>query len=346
MRYFARVTAGTESLAWQEIGQIAGIQRLQTDYRRLDFEYDGSPADLLALRSVDDVYVFAGRLHPIDHTRASLQHITDGIRALDFYRAFNVCRTIGSFPKHPRYTVTASLLGKRNYSRYEVAEAVHMGLSDYRWQYVENAPAHERDHAPVDLDIRILVEQDWLIAGIRLGAYPLHRRPYKLNSLPGSLKAPVAYCMCLAAELQPDDILLDPMCGAGTIPIEAASFGLRTIAADLNPDAARSTLQNVLNAGTKARIMIADARQLPIQSESVDCIVSNPAWGKQVSNPDALPALYADMMREFARVLRPNGRCVLLTDRGDLLLTPMCLVSEQPISLYGSHPTIYRFDRG
>src|SRR5687767_15791107 len=129
MRYFARVTVGTEAIAWQEIRQRAGIQLIHTDHRRLDFDYSDNPIDLLSLRSVDDVYAYVGRLHPVDHTRAALQTITQGIAAFDFAPAVDACRAVRAIPKQPHYTITASLLGGRNYNRFEVAEAVRTGLS-------------------------------------------------------------------------------------------------------------------------------------------------------------------------------------------------------------------------
>ncbi|MBK8035209.1 MAG: methyltransferase domain-containing protein [Chloroflexi bacterium] len=345
-RYFARVTAGTETLAEREIAQLDGVQPLATEQRRLDFMYVGHPADLLDLRSVDDVYVYVGELAQIDHTRAMLAAITAGVAQLDWGAALQPCRQVRPLPRQPSYTITASLLGGRNYTRFEVAAAVQAGLARRNWRYVVNEP----QHAPVDLDVRVLVEGDAVLVGLRLGETPLHRRPYKLTSLPGSLKPPVAYCLNLFAEIPPGAVLLDPLCGAGTIPIEAAAFGVsRLLAGDVNPEAVACAAANSANAGLPVWALHADARQLPLPDQSVDRIVSNVPWGKQVLQPDALPALYAALIREFARVLRPNGRCVLLTDRGDLLLPAAAerfrLITEQPISLYGSHPTIYSLAR-
>jgi 23S rRNA G2445 N2-methylase RlmL len=251
-------------------------------------------------------------------------------------------------PKRPHYTITASLLGGRNYTRYEVAAVLQEAWSRYGWHYVENAP----NHAPVDLDIRVLIEQDWLLVGIRLGEIPLHRRPYKLHSLPGSLKPPVAYCLCLLADIQTGQTVLDPMCGAGTIAIEAAALGASHIlAADLNPEAVLSARNNIANAGVHANVLLSDARKLPFADSSIDHIVSNLPWGKQVSTTSDLDETYAALVLEFARVLPIGGRCVLLTDRGDLLLPPVessrCFHVRETnqISLYGSHPRVYIIDR-
>ena len=75
-----------------------------------------------------------------------------------------------------------------------------------------------------ELDLRVLLEDDWALLGLRLGALPLHRRAYKVASRPGSLKPPVAYCLGLLAALAPGAVVLDPACGAGTILVEAAAL--------------------------------------------------------------------------------------------------------------------------
>ena len=78
-RYFARVTAGLEQLAWQDIERRCDARLLGFGHRRIDFAYAGMPAALLDLRSVDDMYVYAARLTGLDHTRASLARLTEKI---------------------------------------------------------------------------------------------------------------------------------------------------------------------------------------------------------------------------------------------------------------------------
>src|SRR5262249_9226911 len=55
-----------------------------------------------------------------------------------------------------------------------------------------------------------------------------------------------------------------------------------------------------------------DATRLPLAVASVDRIVSNPPFGKQLSDPESIGPLYRDAVREYDRVLRLGGRAVLL----------------------------------
>lgn len=345
--YFARTTAGTEEIAWLDISQrLSSARLIAIDWRRVEFKYDGLPGRLLALRSVDDIYVFVGRLYHLDQSRLSLQKITRQIPFLSLSTAVQVCEQVRIIPNRPNYAVTASLLGGRNYSRYEVAAAIRDGLQSHcNWTYVEHGA---KGQAP-DIDLRVLIEgNNEGIVGLRLGQHPLHRRPYKIKHLPGSLKPPVAYCMSLLAGIRPSSIVLDPMCGAGTIPVEAAkAFDVGGVwALDINTEAILCAIRNAEEAKADVRFLIGDATRLPLPDSCVDRIVCNLPWGKQLHTSRTLRKTYAAAIPEFSRVLRERGRAVLLTERTGLLLKyaetlpGLRVALAKQISLFGSHPTI------
>jgi 23S rRNA G2445 N2-methylase RlmL len=378
-QYFARVTAGLEHVAWRDIERRIEARLIGFGHRRIDFAYAGPPAALLELRSVDDVHVYVARLGGLDHTRASLGRITQKIGQLDFAAALATCASIRPIGGSPTYRVTASHLGRRNYSRYDVEGAVDATLAKtVPWRFVPNDPEEDEP----DLDLRVLLEADWALIGLRLGRMPLHRRAYKVASRPGSLKPPVAYCLCLLAELAPGDVLLDPACGAGTILVEASALvhsglilggdidesalvvakanleavGLRASVVALNQiDELRSTRLSALETapplhGTHQPIVAlyqGDATDLPLPDRIVDALVTNLPWGQQVSAGNDLAELYLGMLRTSGRVLAARGRAVLLTDQSEQLLAALAecpalrLSSSLQISLYGRHPTIY-----
>jgi tRNA G10 N-methylase Trm11 len=60
---------------------------------------------------------------------------------------------------------------------------------------------------------------------------------------------------------------------------------------------------------------------LPLHDSSIDCIISDIPFGKRHK---IAPNLYENMLKEMHRVLRPKGRCVLLTTRSKLLYTSVC----------------------
>ncbi|MEA3515094.1 MAG: THUMP domain-containing protein [Nanoarchaeota archaeon] len=52
----------------------------------------------------------------------------------------------------------------------------------------------------------------------------ISKRDYRIFTHPNALKAGVAYAMLKIADIKEDEIIIDPMCGCGTIAIEAAHF--------------------------------------------------------------------------------------------------------------------------
>jgi tRNA G10 N-methylase Trm11 len=62
-----------------------------------------------------------------------------------------------------------------------------------------------------------------------------------------------------------------------------------------------------------------DATSLPLADASVDVIISNPPFGRQLAAPEEIGPLYRAMLASYQRVLKPGGRAVLLvSDLGPL----------------------------
>jgi tRNA G10 N-methylase Trm11 len=104
------------------------------------------------------------------------------------------------------------------------------------------------------------------------------------------------------------------MCGAGTILAEqlAALDGkVQAWGGDLELNALRAAAANLRKLG-KAKLARWDARRLPLADLSVDRILSNPPFGKQLGRPEDIGPLYRRMIPAYDRVLRPGGIAVLL----------------------------------
>ncbi len=81
---------------------------------------------------------------------------------------------------------------------------------------------------PVRLDqpdvlVRVEVTGEHCVVGIDfVGEEALHRRGYRVYDHPAALNPVLAAAMVLLAQWQPHESLLDPMCGSGTVLVEAA----------------------------------------------------------------------------------------------------------------------------
>src|SRR5690606_6071122 len=151
------------------------------------------------------------------------------------------------------------------------------------------------------------------LVGMRLAAAPLYKRAYKQEHVPGSLKPSVAAALLFLADITPGQHVLDPCCGAGTILIEAAAIGAKARGGDQEDTAIAAARANAEAAGVTIEVQTWDARTLPLEDASVDAVVTNLPWGRQVEVDAGLADFYRAVCAEMERVLVEGGRIVLLT---------------------------------
>lgn len=115
-----------------------------------------------------------------------------------------------------------------------VAQRIAAGASARLGAELDHAPAGEDDE-PVDSQLIIvrLLRDECMVSVDSSGAL-LHRRGYRLEGGRAPIRETLAAATLLAIGFDGDQPLLDPLCGSGTIPIEAA-----LIARDIAPGATR-----------------------------------------------------------------------------------------------------------
>eukprot|EP00746_Dinoflagellata_sp_MGD_P003418 gnl/MRDRNA2_/MRDRNA2_106655_c0_seq1.p1 gnl/MRDRNA2_/MRDRNA2_106655_c0~~gnl/MRDRNA2_/MRDRNA2_106655_c0_seq1.p1 ORF type:complete len:569 (-),score=95.31 gnl/MRDRNA2_/MRDRNA2_106655_c0_seq1:8-1714(-) len=167
-------------------------------------------------------------------------------------------------------------------------------------------------------------------------------RPYRMVLetcwyLP-QLRPSTAVLLLLLAELKPGETVLDPMGGIGTIALEAATNFERITAmsSDNNRNTVSATIKNCQNArpylaaGSTLHAHDWDARNLKgVQDRSVDKIVVDVPFGNRCewNAKKELP----DVLREMLRVLKLDGRAVLLMQGYRLLLDLIALGGPKDI---------------
>ncbi|MGM0399174.1 MAG: methyltransferase domain-containing protein [Halobacteriota archaeon] len=131
---------------------------------------------------------------------------------------------------------------------------------------------------------------------------------------PGSMDPLLARAVVNLAGVEPDDVVLDPMCGTGGLLIEAGLVGGRPLGFDAQRKMARGTRQN-LAAYLDGRWDVgrADATRLPLRDGAVDAVVFDAPYGRQSKiATHGLGALVVGALEEARRVA-PSG--VLVADR-------------------------------
>lgn len=230
----------------------------------------------------------------------------------------------------------------------------------------------EQWNPPVDLEnyevnLRIDIVGDTLLLGVQETRLPLDRR-YPWAYRPRvTLRTVVAYSMLAIARRDlgeteeeaalpgPEPLtILDPFCGSGTIPIEAATLlpEAEVIAADRDEEAVDGTRANLAATGTEGRIRVlqADARDLDehYPKASVSAIVTNPPFGIRLSRETDFRRLYGRFLSTADLILRPGGIIVILVGKRRGLFNKLLrelslydLLEVRIIEIGGVYPGIF-----
>ena len=333
-RIFALTARGLEATSIREMTTLYGAVMQETGYRRVAADYSGSLPALLTLRTVDDVYFDLGLWDGVGHTRAALDDLRERAATLEAVPAAALCASIRPIRNPPPFSVSVSFVGKRNYSADEVKATIAAAISA-RTGWVYSA-----DDREADLHLRLFIEHERVYIGLRVAASPLHDRAHPRIQRPGALKPSVAAALLDLCGAEAGLRLLDPCCGTGTILLEGAQLGLAACGGDVESEAVQAAQTNAASVGLSLPLCQWDARLLPLPDRSVDYVVSNLPWGRQVQTGDDLTVLYCDLCREMERVLVRGGRAALLTNAPDLLRFERLRLDERlTLSLFGQTPT-------
>ena len=334
-KIFAVTTRGLEPICAAELAAVPGVTMGQIAYRRIFATCSEALSPLLGLRTVEDIFLYVATWSGMGRTRSTLQTITTMSAQLPLDRMASICAQVRSLPEDPIFSVTANFVGRRNYNSDEIKQACAEGVtSRLGWTYSE-------DDSLASLNLRIFLEGETAVIGVRLGERSLSKRMYKHSHVPGSLKPTVAAAMAALVGVRAGMRVLDPCCGAGTILIESQAHQAEALGGDMELQAVKAAKDNAQEAQVKVHVQLWDALALPVANQSADRVISNLPWGRAVQTSGTVESLYAGIGREIGRVLAPGGQAALLTNQPALVQLPgLKCESRIEISLFGQTPTI------
>ena len=347
--YYAQTLPGLEPIAWLEIrsrlrrASHRGQAFAEEKNGIVFFEHQDDPSRTLELRTVDDVFVQALRLDDLTRDYGDLRRIagelqrSDGIEA-----ALRAWSEVAGQPT-PTARVVVRKTGEHAYRRLDVGQSAERALAarlGRRVRWVEDGAA---------LEIWVNVLGSLLLVGLRLSDKRMRHREYKSEHVPASLRPSAAAALVWLTDPQPDDVFVDPTCGAGTLLAERAAFGPARciVGGDISPIALHAARRN-----TRAALLRWDAGRLPLRSGSVDAIACNPPFGKKIGTREGAHALHPRLLREAARLLRPGGRAVFVTSEYDAMRDALRAVPDltldrgYSVALLGEWGRVYLVRRG
>nr|XP_019825603.1 PREDICTED: THUMP domain-containing protein 2 isoform X1 [Bos indicus] len=185
-----------------------------------------------------------------------------------------------------------------------------------------------------NLEIFIHLSDIYSVLGIPVFRVPLACRAYIKTA---GLRSTIAWAMASLAEIKAGAVVLDPMCGLGTILLEAAKEWPHVyyVGADVSDSQLSGAYDNLRAAGLRDKIELLQVSviELPLPSESVDIIISDIPFGKKFK----LGKDIKRMLQEMERVLRVGGTIVLLLSEDHHRHLKGGEASSGPLNSQGGH---------
>ncbi|XP_055958431.1 uncharacterized protein LOC126828015 [Patella vulgata] len=222
-------------------------------------------------------------------------------------------------PTKPKFRVTCNRTGE-GHKFDSTNTASNFGGAIYNY-FGWNVDLH-------NFDIEVILNIDWdeVTVCIALTKESLHRRLLTSFGMT-TLRTTIAYNMLRLCEIMCGDVVCDPMCGSGSIPISASVSWPRAIhmCGELHEKALIKTYENLtsLNLKKKAnkRRLVDldmyqwDATNLPLRDGCVDVFITDLPFGRRHSRGMPNHKLYPMLLNELARVTRKEtGRACFITE--------------------------------
>ena len=312
MIYSISVSSGLESLARKELltryGDNDNLKILKREPQKIIFQFTGNPKELLELRTAEHLHIIAKHITGMTRSRQSLTAIRNAISRLNLQDIANRCRQTGMrLRKRIPFRVICRMSGQRNFQKRDLQQVVEKAFINRGWQLTKSDTA---------LDIVVEMHGGDAYISIRISKQYWGERIKKQTRIAHSIKSTVANGMVSLSQPHPNDIFLDPMCGAGTVLLERAYSGRYRylIGGDISTESLDATKINFGRQHQPRQFFHWDAQKLPIQSNSVDKIVCNLLINTRTRETvSAITNFYGNALQQFENVLKPRGRMVLLT---------------------------------
>jgi tRNA (guanine6-N2)-methyltransferase len=328
--YLAQTQPGFEGVAWEEIAatfkdasgahgqrQPLAIRELGRrnvpDRAGITIFTTPRPEPLGLLRTVEDVFAVVGYRHGLTNDSTELERIAVIARQSPYVEQALAIRTRlmrgMRSGRRLHYRVITRMAGEHQFRRVDLTRAISRGIAergDHSWRL-------SPDGADVEFWATLLHGE--LILAIRLSDERTRHREYKVVHLPGSLRPSVAAALTVLSKPMPEDVVLDPFCGAATILIERACLERYRllIGCDRDARALAAARENVGPRYKPLELHRWDAAALPLPDRSIAKIITNLPWGIRHGSHEDNRRLYPRVLQEFHRLLQPGGRIVILT---------------------------------
>jgi len=175
---------------------------------------------------------------------------------------------------------------------------------------------------------------------VKRGSFDLRRPRYRPFFHPGSMEPRVCRVFVNLARPRAGSVLLDPFSGTGGILIEASMVGCHAIGVDIDGSMVQGSIVNLKSLNCQfLGVIRGDARMIPLREGSVDCIATDPPYGRSTSLKRVeLAKLLARFMDEAPSAVKRDGHiCMAYPSWLDLdIPSDFRLVEEHDMKVHRS----------
>lgn len=251
---------GLEAVLKREILDL-GYEIDRVEDGRVTFltDFAGIARANIFLRTADRILLQAGRFHA-----KTFDELFEGIKAIPWedYLA-----------EDARFWVTkASTTKSKLFSAPDIQSIAKKAMVERMKQKYHINWFQETG---VSYPVRIFLLKDEVTVGLDTSGEPLHKRGYRQLTSKAPLTETLAAALVMLTPWNKDRILVDPFCGSGTIPIEAAMIGAK-IAPGMNRSFTAENWKNLIpkkcwyEAIEEANDQIDDTVVMDIQGYDID----------------------------------------------------------------------------
>jgi len=346
MEVYATTHRGLEKITAEEIQELGGKLKRYSD-GRVYFKCDEKLIDKLNYhaRTCERIILL------LKSTKVTgLEDIYNEIKDIDF-----------SFIRpNESFAVRSKRVGVHNFNSMDIAKVAGDAI-------IKSYQSSAEKRLEVNLDspdniIRVELIHDLLLVGVdTTGDKGLHRRGYRVYQHPAPLNPTIAAALLKISKWKPENILVDPMCGSGTILVEAALMGgnippgrlrecgklqfdhkLKIVGIEKFKKHVKGCQETLSRLGINfIKIKQGDAEHLEKYVQEADNIVTNPPYGIRVGRKSKIKKLYHNFFKTAKNILTENGSITLLTPQEKILKNAATKLdyewTEIPI-IYGNLP--------
>ncbi len=302
------VASGLETTAKQEMFEVIGknhLKDVEVKKGAIQCRFYGELNDLTQLRTVEAAYIL--RSYDIPRPKALLGD-------QNFRQLMIDIQTIFESTGRKRFKslyVNAAGSNSSVMQRIKFELATANGLS-------------EADDAG-DLLLRIRKSETGWEVLTRITPRPLATRSWRVCDYEGALNAPLAHAMCRIANPDSQDVVINLMCGSGTLMTEFlllypsnSVYGI-----DNSVKALQCALRNLEAAQGQYEFTLihSDVLSLPFPAQFASVLLADFPFGNLVGSHLENVDMYPKILREAARISRPDARFVLITHEVNLILS-------------------------